>query len=216
MLEKYKTILKNAEIEIIEKKSRFIANISEVSNEKEARLFIDEIKKKYWNASHNVFAFQIGEKNELQRFSDDGEPQGTAGMPVLNVLKGEDIKNAVIVVTRYFGGTLLGTGGLVKAYGKAAKEVVLCAGIVQMILYHIFSVKIDYSYSGKIQYQLLQDNYVIYDTIYTDVVEYIVLIETEQIDIFKKSMLDISNGKAEINFKEKKYGLWYDEKLKLK
>ena len=119
MLKKYKTILEEAEGEIVEKKSRFIATVRPVKTEDEARAFIEEMKKKYWNATHNVFAYQIGERNELQRFSDDGEPQGTAGMPVLNVLKGEDVKDTAVVVTRYFGGTLLGTGGLVRAYGKA-------------------------------------------------------------------------------------------------
>lgn len=108
MLKKYKTILTQAEAEIVEKKSRFIATVRPVKTEEEAKAFIEEMKKKYWNATHNVFAYQIGERNELQRFSDDGEPQGTAGMPVLSVLKGEDIKDTAIVVTRYFGGTLLG------------------------------------------------------------------------------------------------------------
>ena len=106
MLKKYKTILTQAEAEIVEKKSRFIATVRPVKTEEEAKAFIEEMKKKYWNATHNVFAYQIGERNELQRFSDDGEPQGTAGMPVLSVLKGEDIKDTAIVVTRYFGGTL--------------------------------------------------------------------------------------------------------------
>ena len=134
MLKKYKTILEEAEEEIVEKKSRFIATVRPVKTEDEARAFIEEMKKKYWDARHNVFAYQIGERNELQRFSDDGEPQGTAGMPVLNVLKGEDVKDTAVVVTRYFGGTLLGTGGLVRAYGKAAKEGLLSAGIVEMVL----------------------------------------------------------------------------------
>ena len=129
MLKKYKTILTQAEAEIVEKKSRFIATVRPVKTEEEAKAFIEEMKKKYWNATHNVFAYQIGERNELQRFSDDGEPQGTAGMPVLSVLKGEDIKDTAIVVTRYFGGTLLGTGGLVRAYGHSAKEGLLAAGI---------------------------------------------------------------------------------------
>ncbi len=132
MLKKYKTILTQAEAEIVEKKSRFIATVRPVKTEEEAKaFFIEEMKKKYWNATHNVFAYQIGERNELQRFSDDGEPQGTAGMPGLSVLKGEDIKDTAIVVTRYFGGTLLGTGGLVRAYGHSAKEGLLAAGIAR-------------------------------------------------------------------------------------
>ena len=147
MLKKYKTILTQAEAEIVEKKSRFIATVRPVKTEEEAKAFIEEMKKKYWNATHNVFAYQIGERNELQRFSDDGEPQGTAGMPVLTVLSGEEIKNTVIVVTRYFGGTLLGTGGLVRAYGKAAKEAVLAAGIAEINTFERFSVKCSYNLS---------------------------------------------------------------------
>ena len=156
MLKKYKTILEEAEGEIVEKKSRFIATVRPVKTEDEARAFIEEMKKKYWNATHNVFAYQIGERNELQRFSDDGEPQGTAGMPVLNVLKGEDVKDTAVVVTRYFGGTLLGTGGLVRAYGKAAKEGLLSAGIVEMVLYRKYVVTAEYTDSGKVQYEILQ------------------------------------------------------------
>ena len=110
MAEKYRTILNEAQAEIVEKKSRFISYAKPVKTEEEAREFIDMIKKMNWDATHNVFAYQVGERNEIQRFSDDGEPQGTAGMPVLTVLTGEEIKNTVIVVTRYFGGTLLGTG----------------------------------------------------------------------------------------------------------
>ena len=138
MLKKYKTILAQAEAEIVEKKSRFIATVRPVKTEEEAKAFIEEMKKKYWNATHNVFAYQIGERNELQRFSDDGEPQGTAGMPVLSVLKGEDVKDTAIVVTRYFGGTLLGTGGLVRAYGHSAKEGLLAAGIAAGFVSEVF------------------------------------------------------------------------------
>ena len=151
MLKKYKTILAQAEAEIVEKKSRFIATVRPVKTEEEARSFIEELKKKYWDATHNVFAYQIGERNEIQRFSDDGEPQGTAGMPVLNVLKGEDVKDTAIVVTRYFGGTLLGTGGLVRAYGKAAKEGLLTAGIAELVLYSRYFVTVDYTDSGTVR-----------------------------------------------------------------
>ena len=131
MLKKYRTILAQAEAEIVEKKSRFIATVRPVKTEDEAHAFIEEMKKKYWNATHNVFAYQIGERNELQRFSDDGEPQGTAGMPVLSVLKGEDIKDTAIVVTRYFGGIKLGTGGLIVAYKAAAAEALDVAEVVE-------------------------------------------------------------------------------------
>ena len=112
----FKIVYRGGEDEIIEKKSRFIATVRSVKSEEEASAFIAEIKKKYWNATHNCSAFVVGEHNEIQRSSDDGEPAGTAGHPMLDVLLGEGIHDAAVVVTRYFGGTLLGTGGLVRAY----------------------------------------------------------------------------------------------------
>ena len=216
MLKKYKTILNQAEAEIVEKKSRFIATVRPVKTEEEARLFIDEMKKKYWNATHNVSAYQIGDRNEIQRCSDDGEPQGTAGKPVLDVLIGENIKNTAVVVTRYFGGTLLGTGGLVRAYGKSAKEGILSAGIAEMILYRKFSIVTDYPTSGKIQYEVLQDGHIIHDTIYTENVEFIVLVEIDYAENFYNKMIDISNGKAEITSINDIYGVWLNGNLELK
>ena len=212
MLKKYRTILAQAEAEIVEKKSRFIATVRPVKTEEEARAFIEEMKKKYWNATHNVFAYQIGERNELQRFSDDGEPQGTAGMPVLSVLKGEDIKDTAIVVTRYFGGTLLGTGGLVRAYGKSAKEGLLAAGIAELVLYRRYSVVAD---SGKVQYEILQDGHELFDTLYTDKVEYIVLVEIDNAEAFEKKMTEIFRGQQPFTLLEELYGVWQDGKLSL-
>lgn len=216
MLKKYKTILNEAEAEIVEKKSRFIATVRPVKTEEEARSFIDEMKKKYWNATHNVSAYQIGDRNEVQRCSDDGEPQGTAGKPVLDMLVGEDIKNTAVVVTRYFGGTLLGTGGLVRAYGKSAKEGILSAGIAEMILYRKFSIITDYPTSGKIQYEVLQDGHIIHDTVYTENVEFIVLVEIDYAENFYNKMIDISNGKAEITSINDIYGVWLNGNLELK
>ncbi len=215
MLENYKTILRDAETEIVEKKSRFIATVRPVKNEEEAKTFVEEIKKKYWNATHNVFAYQIGERNELQRFNDDGEPQGTAGMPVLNVLKGEDIKNTAIVVTRYFGGTLLGTGGLVRAYGKAAKEGLLEAGIAQMILYSTFCITTDYADAGKVQYEVLQDKHIIHNTDYTDSVVFKIFVEYAKGEEFHKNILNITNGKALVVHESEVYGVWLNGKLQI-
>ena len=205
MLKKYKTILTQAEAEIVEKKSRFIATVRPVKTEEEAKAFIEEMKKKYWNATHNVFAYQIGERNELQRFSDDGEPQGTAGMPVLSVLKGEDIKDTAIVVTRYFGGTLLGTGGLVRAYGHSAKEGLLAAGIAELVLYRKYSVLAAYPDSGQVQY----------DTSYTEQVEFIVLVETDAADSFEKKMTEIFCGAQPFTLLEEIYGVWQEGELSL-
>ena len=208
MLEKFKTILNEGQAEMVEKKSRFIATVRPVQNEDEARNFIEEMKKRYWDARHNVFAYQIGERNEIQRFSDDGEPQGTAGMPILDVLKGEDIKNTAIVVTRYFGGTLLGTGGLVRAYGRTAKEGILNAGIADISLYNEFSIITDYNLSGKIQYEIMQNEYILRDTIYSDKVEFIVFIEAIKAEAFKNNIINITNAAVEIHDKGKKYGYW--------
>ena len=117
--------------EIVEKKSRFIANVFEIHSEEEALSHLAQVKKKYWDARHNCYAFVAGDRHQLQRCSDDGEPQGTAGRPMLDVLLKEEVHNALIVVTRYFGGTLLGTGGLVRAYQKAAQEGLLASTIIE-------------------------------------------------------------------------------------
>ena len=122
MLEEYRTVYEGGRGEIVEKKSRFIATVRPVKKEEEALAFIEEMRKKYWDATHNCFAYVIGERREIMRCSDDGEPGGTAGKPMLDVLLGEKLYNTAVVVTRYFGGTLLGTGGLVRAYSKAAQE----------------------------------------------------------------------------------------------
>ncbi len=215
MLTKYKTILKEGFAESVEKKSRFLSTVRPVRDEAEAKQFIEEMKKKYWNASHNVFAYQLGERNEIQRFSDDGEPQGTAGLPVLDVLRGEDVKNTAVVVTRYFGGTLLGTGGLVRAYGHAAKNGLMDAGIAEMILYHRYSVKTDYTMSGKIQYELLQGGHIIEDTLYTDMVEYRVLVEYPLEDAFMSAVTEASGAKANIVKNGEQYGAWTDGVLSM-
>ncbi len=215
MLEKYKTILQQAEAQIVEKKSRFIATVAPVATEEDAKRFVEALKKKYWDATHNVFAYQIGEKNELQRFSDDGEPQGTAGMPVLSVLIGEEVKNTVVVVTRYFGGTLLGTGGLVRAYGKAAKEGLLAAGIAEMVLYERFSLTVPYTDAGKVQYEILHQGYVLQDTVYTEAVTFFVLAEAAQGDTFYQKMVDVTAGKVPVERLGQVYGTWLNGQLSL-
>lgn len=213
MLEKYNTVNKFATTEIVIKKSRFISSVTPIANEIEAQNFIEKIKKENWNATHNVFAYQIGDNNEIQRCSDDGEPSGTAGLPVLDVLRGKDIKNTVIVVTRYFGGTLLGTGGLVRAYGKSASEGIEAAQIVEKILYKQFNIKVDYNLSGKIQYFFIQNNYIIKDTIYTDTVEFIVLVEVSRLKNFEKDINNITNGNLIMVEGSKVYGKYVEGNL---
>ena len=215
MLKQYKTIIEQGQSEIIEKKSHFIATVCPVKTEEEAKTFIENMKKKYWDATHNVFAYQIGEHNEIQRFSDDGEPQGTAGMPVLDVLQRENIKNTAIVVTRYFGGTLLGTGGLVRAYGKAAKQGLISVGICEVVLYKKYHVTVSYTDSGKVQYEILQNGYDLYDTLYAENVTYIVLVKLEQCNAFLKNIVNITSNRAEIKEYDTFYATWVNNKLKI-
>lgn len=198
MIKKYKTVNKRAQIEISEKKSRFIATVMPVKTQEEADTFLQELKKEYWNAAHNCYAYQIGERNEIQRFSDDGEPQGTAGKPILDVLKGEELRDTAIVVTRYFGGTLLGTGGLVRAYGRSAKEGVIAAEIVEYILMRRYVITIAYTLVGKIQYLLAENGYITEDEVYTEDVTLHVLVEEDQCDFFEKQIIEHTRAEADI------------------
>lgn len=206
MKKSFRTINERAEVEIVEKKSRFIANVSPISSEEEATNFIAEIKKQHYNARHNCFAYVIGGDIPIVRFSDDGEPNGTAGKPILDVLLGEKIENAIIVVTRYFGGTLLGTGGLVRAYGKSAKEGILAGKIVQMDVYTKVFISVDYSLIGKIQYEVSNNGHIIIDTEYTDLVKFSLYVKSELVDEFIKNIVNITNNVANIN-KENEYFL---------
>ena len=169
-LDSYRVLLEGGEGEIVEKKSRFIATVRKRETEEEAVAFIEEMKKKYWDARHNCSAFVIGSRGELTRCSDDGEPGGTAGRPMLEVLLGEGIRNIVVVVTRYFGGVLLGTGGLVRAYTQAVKAGLENSVIGSMCYGCELEVVTDYNGIGKIQYLLGQRGITPTDSSYTDVV----------------------------------------------
>ena len=215
MLKKYKTILTQAEAEIVEKKSRFIATVRPVKTEEEAKAFIEEMKKKYWNATHNVFAYQIGERNELQRFSDDGEPQGTAGMPVLSVLKGEDIKDTAIVVTRYFGGTLLGTGGLVRAYQKATQTGLENSVIIDKQIGRKLTIGTDYNGLGKLQYLIAKDELTTIDTVYTEKVELILMVPKEKEQSFEKEVTEATSGNADISWGDEVLYAMVEKNLKI-
>ena len=133
MESEYKIVYAGGEAQIIEKKSRFIATVVPVETEEEALAFIESLRKKYWDATHNCYAYVVGERNEIQRCSDDGEPSGTAGRPMMDVLAGAGVHNAAVVVTRYFGGTLLGTGGLIRAYSLAVQEGLAAAEVITRI-----------------------------------------------------------------------------------
>lgn len=195
----YKTVRVGVEAEIVEKKSRFIANYKQVESEEDAISYIEEIKKKYWNARHNCYAFVIGGDNQpMMRCSDDGEPGGTAGKPMLEVLTGEGLENVVLVVTRYFGGTLLGTGGLVRAYQGAAKAGIQASQIITKIPGRMISIKTDYTGLGKIQYLVNQREIPVMDTIYTDMVELIVMSPLEKVGRLIAEIVEGTNGRAVI------------------
>ena len=159
MLEQYKTVYEGGESEIVEKKSRFIATVRPVESEEEALKFLEEMKKKYWDARHNCFVYSIGMNREFTRCSDDGEPSGTAGRPMLDVILGEDIYNVAVVVTRYFGGVLLGTGGLVRAYSKAVQEGLAASRVILKKQGISMKITTDYTGVGKIQYIVVSQHF---------------------------------------------------------
>lgn len=187
-----KTIYKTGTSEVIEKKSKFIGKAYPVLDEPMAQKIIEKIKKENYNANHNVFAYQIGDKNQIKRYSDDKEPSGTAGVPLLSILEKEDLKNILVIVTRYFGGVLLGTGGLVKAYGKAGKDAILDGVIINKILYNKVLFDANYNLSGKIKNELLNNNIIINNMDYSDNITFDVC--TTNLELLQKILDDLSSG----------------------
>lgn len=198
MRQSYLEAYQEGEGELVDKKSRFIATVRPVKSEAEATAFIEEMRKKYWNASHNCTAFCIGRGNELTRCSDDGEPGGTAGRPMLDVLLGEGIHNVCAVVTRYFGGTLLGTGGLVRAYSGAVKEGLKHSVILQKRPGKEVLVVCDYNGLGKLQYIAGQRRIPVLGTEYTDQVSARLMLPEEEADTFVKQLTEATGGRAVI------------------
>jgi len=196
MLKQYRTILSEGQDEIIIEKSRFIGYARPIETEEEALAFVQEIKKKHRDATHNVPAYVLGDHNDIQRCNDDGEPSGTAGVPMLEVLKKEDVRNVAVVVTRYFGGIKLGTGGLVRAYTKGAKIALEAAGLVTRELYRVIIVTIDYTMLGSIQNQLRQQGYDTKDILYDDMVHLYVWVKEEETGKFRDWMIEWTNGRA--------------------
>ncbi|MBQ7097891.1 MAG: YigZ family protein [Clostridia bacterium] len=205
MKESYRTVKHIASDEIVEKRSRFIADVKPVETEEEAVAFLEEIKKKYWDAKHHVYAYVL-EENNIQRYSDDGEPAGTAGVPVLEMIKKEELSNLIVVVTRYFGGILLGTGGLVHAYSKSAKAGVEAAEPVTMTLCCEVTVECDYSLLGKIQSEALGKGYTVSNTDYAENVKISVLVPTSEVLGFEADMIDKTNGR--VGIKQGKIGYY--------
>jgi len=193
---RYKLVYEGGTGEITEKKSRFIATVKPATSEAEAYAFIETVKKKYWDARHNCHAFVIGLNNEITRCSDDGEPAGTAGKPMLDVLLGNKLHNTAVVVTRYFGGTLLGTGGLVRAYSSAVQEGLRASTIIEKCAGTMLCVRTDYTGIGKIQYIASSMNIPILDTHYTDTVTMEVLTDNLSKNAFIKKVTEATSGSA--------------------
>lgn len=200
----YKTVREQSESLLIEKKSKFIANVKPVDNEQDALDFLNEMRSKYSDATHNVYAYVIDENN-IYRYSDDGEPSGTAGMPVLDAIRKSGIVDVIVVVTRYFGGTLLGTGGLVHTYGASAKQGLEQSHIVQRQLCDILYVKVDYSLLGKMQHEIMASGYILEDTLYEDNVTFIISTPVAETDKIIGDLINLTNAAAEITKTDKKY-----------
>ena len=181
-----------------EKKSRFLAACYRIESEEEAVGLIEAVKKKYWDARHHCYAYIIGNNNEIKRFSDDGEPSGTAGKPILDVLDKSGIANCLIIVTRYFGGTLLGTGGLIRAYSEAAKSGIEASGIMEVKKGIQAQIDADYNSFGKIQYMCMERNIIITDTEYGENVHINMIIEESEYAHFQKAVADAFAGRLEI------------------
>lgn len=191
----YKTVKSSADAEFVEKKSRFISHVLPVKTEQEALDFINGLKSKYWDATHNVYAYVLRDNN-IQRYSDDGEPSGTAGVPVLDVIRKEGLTDTAVVVTRYFGGTLLGAGGLVRAYTKSAKLGVDAAGVVTMGMCGIYRVTVDYDLLGRAQNTIAQHGSRVDGAEYKENVELNVIVSDE--NGFEEMLVDALNGRVRI------------------
>ncbi len=196
MLSFYLTVSGYGEAEIEIQKSRFIAYVQRAETEEAAVAFIEQIKKKHWNATHNCSAYVIGRNDQWQKADDDGEPSGTAGKPILEIIKKNQLKDTVIVVTRYFGGIKLGAGGLIRAYGKSASAGLKAVGITQRQNHTRIGVAIDYTFLGMLENQLRLQGYRIEEKIFTDTIRLIVLEKVGQEEILEQKVIDWTAGQV--------------------
>ncbi|WP_099188192.1 YigZ family protein [Tepidibacter mesophilus] len=214
-MKQYKTIHEYGQDEVIIEKSRFIGYAKPVETEEEAMEFINEIKKKHKDATHNVWAYTLGMNMDIQRYSDDGEPSGTAGIPSLEVIKKEDLRNVAVVVTRYFGGIKLGAGGLVRAYTKGAKIGLNSSKIIDKILYTDIRFKMDYTLLGKVQNELMNLGYIIKEILYEDMVTIVVYSKSDEVEVVKNKIIDITSSNVEVEQKEDFYLSKYNDEILL-
>lgn len=200
----YKTVARETDTLLTEKKSKFISHVKPVDTEEAALEFLNKIRSEHPSATHNVYAYVIDENN-ISRYSDDGEPGGTAGMPVLDTIKNSGLVDVIVVVTRYFGGTLLGTGGLVRAYSASAKQGLDDAGIITKIMCDIISVKTEYDLVGKLQYHFAAKEYIITDTVYENDVTFFVVSPKCDTNRLIAELTELTNGRAAIEKVAEKY-----------
>ncbi len=215
MLKQYKSTLNYGLAEIEIKKSRFISQVFQITSEEQAIEILERIRKEHHKAVHNVYAYMIGYNNEVVRQSDDGEPSGTSGMPTLDVILKEDIKNTLVVTTRYFGGTKLGTGGLVSAYGSVAKLAVENATIFQKELFVKVSIKCSYDLQGKLQYLILDGVNYLEDTVFLEDVEMFFYVPIDNFDKLYQSVLEQTNGKVKPNILDTFYCAYINDEFKI-
>lgn len=199
MITRFRTIYRTGEDEILIKKSRFIGYAMPVDTEEEAIKFIEKIKSNHRDATHNVYAYVLGGDNNIQRYSDDGEPRGTAGIPTLEVIKKEELKNVVVVVTRYFGGKKLGAGGLIRAYTKGAKIGLESGTIIERVLFRKVKLRIDYTLYGMVENYLINKGIYIEDNIFDDAVNLILYIEYNKDEEFRAAIQELTNGTSIID-----------------
>ncbi|HLR64691.1 MAG TPA: YigZ family protein [Pseudogracilibacillus sp.] len=205
MLPSYYTIKQSGSHEIIIQKSRFIGYVARVTTEEEAQAFIQSIKKKHFDATHNCSAYMIGDNNQIQKANDDGEPSGTAGVPMLEVLKRQDLKDTAVVVTRYFGGIKLGAGGLIRAYSTSTSEAIKHVGVVRRELMEVVSIKIEYPLLGKMENNLRSQQIPIETIHYLENVDIHVLVPVNEYDTFHEQIVEWTNDQASIEKLEQKY-----------
>ncbi|MCH7320634.1 YigZ family protein [Solibacillus sp. MA9] len=202
MRNNYFTVKGYGESEIIISKSRFLTYVERVETEQEALLFIEKIKKMHASATHNCSCYLIGEHDQIQKANDDGEPSGTAGVPMLEVLKKQGLKDTVVVVTRYFGGIKLGGGGLIRAYGNATTEGIAAAQVVERKLHYVMKIAIDYVWLGKLENEIRNSDYTLRDIGYADNVEIFVHVLKEDEATFMEWITELTNGQAVITNEE--------------
>lgn len=205
MRNNYHTIKGYGESEYIIQKSRFLTYVERAETEEQAQDFINLIKHRHRTANHNCSAYIIGEHDHIQKANDDGEPSGTAGVPILEVLKKQGIKDTVVVVTRYFGGIKLGGGGLIRAYGKATTEGIDAAKVVECKLHYLMKVLIDYTWLGKVENEVRNSEYLLKEIIYADFVEVFIYTNAEDEPKFVDWMTEITNGQSKIELVEKEF-----------